>query len=113
VEGYCLTQDTRQHKLILFIGTTRAGKGTIVKVLTSLIGENSVCCPTIRSLAGSFGLQPLDEQLAVITEARLSARTDQAVIAERLLSISGGDLSSVDTPTFRLCSEATDTLVAV
>jgi len=39
-----------------------------------------------------FGLQPLlNRRLAIISDARLSGRSDQAVITERLLSISGED----------------------
>jgi putative DNA primase/helicase len=47
-------------------------------------------------LSGNFGLEPLiGKQLALISDARLSARADQATIAERLLSISGEDALSV------------------
>ena len=31
--GYILTQDTRQHKILLIVGPPRSGKGTIVRIL--------------------------------------------------------------------------------
>jgi putative DNA primase/helicase len=36
--GYCLTQDTRYHKIMLMIGPKRSGKGTIGRVLTPCSG---------------------------------------------------------------------------
>jgi putative DNA primase/helicase len=48
-------------------------------------------------LGTNFGLQPLlGKTVAVISDARLSGRTDSAVVVERLLSISGEDAQDVD-----------------
>ena len=45
----------------------------------------------------NFGLAPLiAKPLAIISDARLSGRSDQAVIVERLLSISGEDVLTID-----------------
>src|SRR5262249_23747665 len=57
--GYCLTQDTGQQKILLVVGPKRAGKGTIAKVLTGLVGQDNVAGPTLASLAGEFGLSAL------------------------------------------------------
>jgi putative DNA primase/helicase len=95
--GYALTADTRQQKMLLLVGPPRSGKGTIARVLTSLIGAANVCGPTLSSLATNFGLWPLlGKQLAIISDARLGGRSDQAVITERLLAISGEDAITVD-----------------
>jgi putative DNA primase/helicase len=95
--GYTLTADTRQQKMLLLVGPPRSGKGTIARVLTSLIGAANVCGPTLSSLATNFGLWPLlGKQLAIISDARLGGRSDQAVITERLLAISGEDAITVD-----------------
>ena len=59
--------------------------------------ENMACAVARVLLANNFGLAPLiDKPLAIISDARLSGRSDQAVIVERLLSISGEDILSVD-----------------
>lgn len=95
--GYCLTADTRQHKILLVVGPKRAGKGTIGRVLTALLGQSNVCAPTLASLGQNFGLAPLiGKQLAIIADARLGGRSDQQAIAERLLSVSGEDGVTID-----------------
>lgn len=95
--GYCLTPDTSQQKILLVIGPKRSGKGTFARTLRSLVGEANVCGPTLSSLQTNFGLWPLlGKSVAIISDARLSGRSDQAVIAERLLSISGEDAQTID-----------------
>jgi putative DNA primase/helicase len=95
--GYMLTPDTSQQKALLVIGPKRSGKGTIARTLRSLVGENNTCGPTLSSLQTNFGLWPLiGKTAAIISDARLSGRSDQAVITERLLAISGEDAMTID-----------------
>ncbi len=95
--GYLLSPDTSQQKIGLIVGPKRSGKGTIARVLTALLGQSSVAQPTLASLAMNFGIAPLiGKSLAIISDARLSAKADQAAIAERLLSISGEDALTID-----------------
>lgn len=95
--GYCLLPDTSLQKILFMLGVPRSGKGTIAKVLSALVGRDNVAGPTLSSLASSFGLWPLlGKSLAIINDARLSGRSDQSVVVERLLSISGEDSLSVD-----------------
>lgn len=97
VFGYFLVSDTRQQKMFLLLGPKRSGKGTIGRVLRGLLGENSICAPTLASLSTNFGLQALiGKQLAIVSDARLSKRADGQIIAERLLSISGEDALTID-----------------
>ncbi|MCR9293452.1 MAG: phage/plasmid primase, P4 family [bacterium] len=94
--GYCLLPDTRHHKLLMLIGPPRSGKGTIARVLRAVIGEQNLASPTLASLAGPFGLQPLLNKLvALVADARLSGRTDAIAVVERLLSITGEDPQDV------------------
>jgi len=95
--GYCLTSDTRQQKMLLIFGPKRSGKGTIGRIQTKLLGRGNVCAPTLFSLTQNFGLQPLvNKTLAIVSDARLGNRTDQSTVAERLLSISGEDVQTID-----------------
>jgi putative DNA primase/helicase len=95
--GYLLVPDTRQEKIFLLVGPKRSGKGTIGRVLTALLGQSNVCNPTLSSLNQNFGLQALiGKNLAIVGDARLGSHADQAVIAERLLSISGEDGITID-----------------
>src|SRR5262249_37460208 len=95
--GYLLTNNTRHHVIGMFIGPPRAGKGTAVRVLNRLIASANVTSPSMADLGGPFGLWSLmGKSLAVINDARLSARTDKGAVLERLLSISGEDNVSVN-----------------
>jgi putative DNA primase/helicase len=95
--GYVLSSDTAQQKILLLVGPRRSGKGTIARVLREIVGHASVAGPTLASLQMNFGLWPLiGKPLAIISDARLGGKSDQAMIAERLLSISGEDTITID-----------------
>jgi putative DNA primase/helicase len=94
--GYCLTPDTRFQKIAMIVGPKRSGKGTIARVLRQLVGRDNACAPTLASFGSPFGKQELiDKTLAIISDARISGRSDTAVVAETLLSISGEDAQTV------------------
>lgn len=57
--GYVLAGRTDLHKILLLIGPTRSGKGTIARILTALIGRGNAAGPTLASLGTNFGLSPL------------------------------------------------------
>ena len=94
--GYVLSGRLDQHKILLLVGPTRAGKGVITRILAALIGSQNVAGPTLSSMGGNFGLAPLlAKPLAIVSDARLSGRNSQVVV-ERLLAISGEDAITVD-----------------
>jgi putative DNA primase/helicase len=94
--GLLLTSDTTQQKIFLIVGPMRSGKGTIARVLTAVLGADSVTGPTLSSLSSQFGLAPfIGKKLAIISDARLGSRADQNAITERLLSVSGEDSLSI------------------
>src|SRR5262249_30425752 len=65
--------------------------------LRALVGIENTAAPTLAGLSDRFGLSALlDKSLAIISDARLSGRSDSAVVAERLLSVSGEDAQTVD-----------------
>ena len=95
--GLCLTLDTSFQKILMVIGPKRSGKGTIGRVLQGLVGKANCAGPTLASMATNFGLWPLlGKSVAIISDARLSSKTDQAIVVERLLSISGEDSLTID-----------------
>jgi putative DNA primase/helicase len=94
--GYMLSGRTDMQKMLLLIGPTRSGKGTIARMLTALLGRGHVAGPTLASLGTNFGLSPLlGKPLAVISDARLGDTPSHTVV-ERLLSITGEDMLTVD-----------------
>ena len=95
--GYLLTPDARQQKALMLVGPKRSGKGTIARTLSRMVGLPNVCGPTLSGLASNFGLWPLIGKLvAIVSDARLSGRTDQAIIVERILALTGEDAITVD-----------------
>ncbi len=94
--GYLLVPDTSLQKIFMLVGPARSGKGTIARVLTHLVGKPNTSAPTLSSLSGDFGLQPLiGKQLGLISDMRLGQKTDHAAVAENLLRISGEDTVDV------------------
>jgi putative DNA primase/helicase len=74
--GYVVSGRLDLHKILLNVGPTRGGKGGIARILTALIGRENVAGPTLNSLGGDFGLQPLiGKPLAIVSDARFSGRT--------------------------------------
>ena len=95
--GYLLLPDTSQQKAFLMVGPPRSGKGTIGRVITAMLGQHNICAPTLGSMSSQFGLQPMiGKLLALVSDARLSSKSDPAAIAERILSVSGEDSVTVD-----------------
>lgn len=94
--GYVLSGRLGLHKILLVVGPTRSGKGTIARVLEALIGSANSAGPTLASLKTNFGLAPLiGKPLAVVSDARLDG-ADTASVVERLLSVSGEDELTID-----------------
>lgn len=95
--GYFLTPDTAQQKLFALVGPPRSGKSTIARILKALLGDDAVVNPTLASLERPFGMAVfVGKMLAIIGDARLGGRADQATVVERLLSVSGEDPISID-----------------
>ncbi|MFJ9728542.1 phage/plasmid primase, P4 family [Streptomyces sp. NPDC101209] len=94
--GYVLSGRTDQQKIMLMVGPSRSGKGTIARVLKELVGKENLAGPTLAGLGTNFGLSTLvGKPLAVISDARLSGN-DNSQVVERLLTISGEDTIDVD-----------------
>ncbi|MBD0423502.1 NTP-binding protein [Streptomyces sp. TRM S81-3] len=94
--GYVLSGRTDQQKILLMVGPSRSGKGTIARVLKMLVGKENLAGPTLAGLGTNFGLSTLvGKPLAVISDARLSAN-DNSQVVERLLTISGEDTIDID-----------------
>lgn len=91
--GYCLAGGLAQfHVAMLLIGPPRAGKSLILRILQEMIGPDNCATPTFDSLGTRFGMSDLvGKRVAGITDARLSSRTDQAVLAENILTLTGED----------------------
>ncbi|MFB7762631.1 DNA primase family protein [Streptomyces xiamenensis] len=94
--GYVLSGRTDQQKILMMVGPSRSGKGTIARVLKELVGKDNLAGPTLAGLGTNFGLATLiGKPLALISDARL-AGGDSSPVVERLLTISGEDTIDID-----------------
>ena len=90
--GYLLTPDMRQQKLFGIVGPPRSGKGTIGRVIEALLGRDTIGRPAMADFGYQFGLEPLiGKSLAIMSDVRLDNTVSAAMLAERLLAISGED----------------------
>lgn len=92
--GYMLTPDTSQQKILNLLGPEGSGKGTVIRVLSLLLGEENYCAPSIAqvNLNEGFGLANAIDKLAMfITDARLGPKDNKTAITDALKQISGED----------------------
>jgi putative DNA primase/helicase len=94
--GYVLSGRLDMQKLLMLVGPSRSGKGTIARVLSALVGgRRNVPGPTLAAMNTNFGLSPLiGKPLAIIPDARLGHNA--STVVERLLSITGEDTLTID-----------------
>lgn len=94
--GYVLSGRTDLEKIANLVGPPRSGKGTIATVLEALLGGENVASPSMPSLVGTFGEQPLiGKTLAVFSDISWSHR-DIVTGVEILKAISGQDTRDVN-----------------
>jgi hypothetical protein len=95
--GYLLTGDNSIETMLVMLGASRGGKGTIAHVMQSLVGPNHHVSRTMNDLAGDFGLWgATDKRLLIIPDAHNAETTKRAAVLERLKSITGNDVISVN-----------------
>lgn len=97
IMGYLLTPDNSFGKAFLIVGPTRSGKGTIAHVIRKLLGNENVAGPSMSALATNFGCSSLlGKTCAIVADAHTSQKTDNAIVADRILNISGNDPIDID-----------------
>ena len=75
--GYTISDDTSLHIVPHLWGVTRGGKGTMIRILTDLVGEENCHAPSIVELGGRFGLQGcLAMKLITITDMDTDNRSE-------------------------------------
>ena len=94
--GYSLTGDTREHKLAIFYGSGRNGKGTLVEVVRDVMGDYAKATPadtlmTRRSEGPRNDVARLPgARLVTATETTEGRKLDEALIK----TLTGGDTVS-------------------
>ena len=94
--GYAISGRADYHKIFMFLGPPRSGKGTIAWVMTELLGRANAVSPPLARLPEQFALQSaIGKSAIIVADARLGSRTDLGRLTEILLNISGQDRMTV------------------
>ena len=95
--GYLLTPDTSAQMFLAMIGAKRGGKSTITEIMEALVGSEHHASPTLQSLSGDFGLEPLvDKRLAIIPDAHDTDVSRRATAIQHIKSVTGNDRITVN-----------------
>jgi P4 family phage/plasmid primase-like protien len=90
--GYLLISSMKEQKFALLKGASRAGKGTLARVIEGLIGHKNYAACSMNSFGGDFGLEPvLGKRLAIFNDAEKCSGDKGHIATERLKSITGND----------------------
>jgi len=90
--GYNLIPDMSLEKMMLFIGRSRSGKGTVLEVMRHVVGPAQVASTSFAALSEKYGKAPLVGKLsAIMPDARIPRQADAMQALETLLQIIGQD----------------------
>ena len=94
--GYTISQNRNRQKIFFLRGKKRSGKGTLMRVLGALCGDDPMtgnCAyPAMGVLGEKYGLENCVNKLVImVTDMTISKNTDMGLAAERLKAISGQD----------------------
>lgn len=100
--GYMTIRDRRIQKILFMHGPTRSGKGTIINVLTEMVGPENVHAGDLGAIGERFGLdQVVNKPLITFNEAELGGMTNRGAIVNRLKNLSGGDVMTAERKNVR------------
>lgn len=66
--GYCMTTDTGQAKFMFFYGPTRAGKGSLARLLCGIVGANNYAATNYSAFEDKFQAIGMHDKLVVTME---------------------------------------------
>jgi P4 family phage/plasmid primase-like protien len=90
--GYQLVNDYSHHKAMLLVGAPRSGKGTIGRILNSLVGSSNYMGMTLDGFADNKTMEAaLTKTVLFIGDAHSVSGPDKNRILDRLMSITGND----------------------
>ncbi|SHG10274.1 DNA primase family protein [Bradyrhizobium erythrophlei] len=95
--GYLISGETNLQRVFFLSGRPRSGKGTIMRIVTELIGKINTASPTIAQLGSEFGRQDLiGKSLATVTDMDCGEKSKLGAAASIINGISGEDMQSIN-----------------
>lgn len=90
--GYCLVNDVKLQKFGVFVGKSRGGKGTIVDVLSRMVGAQNIAAPSLGDLSTNSALEEMStKSLTLIPDAHSLGANVRDTVLSKLKAITGGD----------------------
>ncbi len=90
--GYLLVPDMSFEKMMLLYGDPRSGKGTILEMMSNVVGVDQCCAVTLSGIVESFGLEPLlGKMVCTLGDVRNPSQKIMAAAMVIMLNIVGGD----------------------
>ncbi len=94
--GYCLGAETEQQKMLSLYGRSRAGKGTVLRVMEALVGADNVATSSLTQLSSPHGLENMiGKSVLMFGDVRWN-NSNVADAVKLLLEISGEDTVAVN-----------------
>ena len=98
--GYIVSGDASQQAVFFLWGRPRSGKGTILRVITELVGKLNCHNPSIATLAGRFGLEGcIAKSLIKVTDANCDNKAFLSEACSKINAISGEDDVTIERKT--------------
>lgn len=97
--GIVCTDDLSYHKMWMFVGPKRGGRGTLGRVMKGMIGEENYLGTTFQTMGESFGMEGwIGKKLVVLHDATLDGISPKqmALIVERLKMTTGQDSQPIN-----------------
>lgn len=95
--GYNLIPDNSYEKFMMLLGPVRAGKGTILDMLSYILGESQVIATSFRDYTRRFGIYPfLGKLAAVMGDVSVKSNYDATEALNILKRITGNDAMMVE-----------------
>lgn len=95
--GYLLTDDTSQQKMAIISGNPRSGKGTIMRIITRMLGDENCAAPSLDNLAKDVHLYDMSHKMAaVMNDVSDPSPSIRNTVVRNIKSIVGEDDISVD-----------------
>lgn len=90
--GYCLINDVSLEKFAVFMGKSRAGKGTVTGTLSAMVGKDNIAAPSLSNLSKDSVLCEMStKSLTLIPDAHDVHPSIRDLVLGNLKAITGGD----------------------
>lgn len=94
--GYLLVGSREHHKLMLLVGASRSGKGTIGHVICELVGPTSFMGLSLSKFINDAAMEAaIDKKVLFVGDAREVTGPDRERVTEAVLNITAGDQMTI------------------